>query len=114
MKVAKLTGDITAINIESGLVLYTPEQLEKAGCTLERWRQDYTNYCYTKYNGYDVILYSGNSLVSWITVLKCEANNNLTAEEIKATLDSFDNSGGEAINLVPLVADMIEKSVIYG
>ena len=114
VKVAKLTGDITAINIESGLVLYTPEQLEKAGCTLERWRQDYTNYCYTKYNDYEVILYSGNSLVSWITVLKREANNDLTAEEIKATLESFDNSGGEAINLVPLVADMIEKAVIYG
>ena len=114
VEVAKITGDITAINIESGLVLYTPKYLKEVGCELEEWTQDPTKYCYTTLNGYEVILYSGNSLVSWVTVLRREVAGNLSAEEIQTILDSLDNSSSDSIDIIPIIADMLEKIAIYG
>lgn len=112
VKIAKLTGEIEAVNVESGGVLFTPEQLMAKRLPLTKSGDLYTKYYYTEDDGYEIMLKSGNSIVPWITVIRFQASNVLVADEIKDFLDGFDNSEC-AFNVVPLIADMLKKEMLY-
>lgn len=107
-----MTGEIKAVNVESGGVLFTPEQLRAKRLPLIESRDTTKKYCYTEDDGYEVMLRSGNSIVPWITVIRFQASNNLVADDIKGFLDGFDNSE-YAFNVVPLIADMLMKESLY-
>lgn len=112
VKIAKLVGDITAVNLDSELVLYTPEMLITKGYDITKWKVGYTEYCYTQDDNFEIILKSGNSLVSWSTIIRYPSTNNLTSESLIELLESFDNSENP-VNLTPLVAHLAEQAEIY-
>lgn len=112
VKIAKLVGDITAVNLDSELVLYTPEMLVAKGYDVKRWKAGYTEYCYTQDDNFEIMLKSGNSLVSWSTVIRYPSTNELTAESLLELVGSFDNSENP-IDLVPLMAYLCEQERIY-
>ena len=112
VKIAKLVGDITAVNLDSELVLYTPEMLFAKGYDVKRWKAGYTEYCYTQDDNFEIMLKSGNSLVSWSTVIRYPSTNELTAESLLELVGSFDNSENP-IDLVPLMAYLCEQERIY-
>ena len=117
VEVAKLVGEIKAVHLDSGNVLYTPEDLEKMGYKLKKWKEGYTDYCYCKdkdkNKGVEIILKSGNSMVPWITIIRYPTTNDLTAMDIINLVDGFDNSE-KPYNLVPLIAYYIEQERIFG
>lgn len=112
VKIAKLVGDITAVNLDSELVLYTPEMLVAKGYDVKRWKAGYTEYCYTQDDNFEIMLKSGNSLVSWSTVIRYPSTNELTAESLLELVGSFDNSENPC-DLVPLIAYLCEQERIY-
>ncbi len=112
VKIAKLVGDITAVNLDSELVLYTPEMLVAKGYDVKRWKVGYTEYCYTQDDNFEIMLKSGNSLVSWSTVIRYPSTNELTAESLLELVGSFDNSENPC-DLVPLIAHLCEQERIY-
>lgn len=112
VEVAKQVGDIVAVNLDSGLVLYTPSFLQAKGYEMERWKDRYTEYCYTKKGNYEIMLKSGNSSVSWSTIFRYPASNRLTAEEIIHLIDSFDNSE-ISFNPVPLISYFVKQEALY-
>lgn len=112
VKIAKLVGDITAVNLDSGLVLYTPEILIKNGYDVLRWKVKGTEYCYTQDDNCEIMLKSGNSTVSWITIIRYHATNELTAENLLELVERFDNSE-DSINLVPLLAHILKIQKEY-
>ena len=91
VKIAKLVGEIKAVNLDSGLVLYTPEMLTAKGYTVKRWKARYTEYCYTQDDNFEIMLESGNALVPWITVIRYPSTNALTAESLIKLVESFNN-----------------------
>lgn len=104
VKIAKLMGEIQAVDIDSGLVLYTPETL---GCVYKTVKEGWlTKYCYARKDDIDVVLKKGNTMVPWRTILRYPiSTEELTDSWIKMKLDSFDNSD-DAINLLPLISYM--------
>ncbi len=112
VKIAKLVGDITAVNLDSGLVLYTPEMLVTKGYDVKRWKDGYTEYCYTQDDNFEIMLKSGNSLVSWRTVIRYPSTNELIAESLLELVESLDNSKNSC-NLVLLIAYLCEQDKIY-
>jgi len=112
VKIAKLVGDITAVNLDSGLVLYTPEMLTAKGYAIKKWQVGYTEYCYTQDDNFEIMLKSGNSLVSWITVIRYPSTNELTAESLIKLVESFDNSEN-SFNPIPLIAHFVKQERIY-
>lgn len=112
VKVAKLVGDITAVNIDSELVLYTPETLAAKGYDVTSWKVGYTKYCYAQDENFEIILKSGNSLVSWSSVIRYPSTNELTAESLIKRIDSLD-SPEEPINLLPLIVHLAKQERIY-
>lgn len=104
IEIAKLTGNIRAINIDSGLVYYTPDILEQKNYILERKRcTELIYYVNDSYNNCEIILKQGNSVVPWITILKFVEDNNLSAQKLLDLLDSLNNMENP-INLVPFYA----------
>ena len=102
VEIAKQVGDIIAINLDSVLVLYTPSFLQSKGYEVKRWKEGYTEYCYTKRDNSEIMLKSGNSSVNWSTILRYPASNELTAEDLNHLIDSFDNSQN-SFNPFPLL-----------
>lgn len=110
VKIAKSVGEITAINLDSGLVLYTPEMLKEKGYNIERWKRDsYNEYCYTRDGDIEIMLKKGNSLVSWNTIIRLPATNELTAEELIAFVNSFNNAEN-SLNPIPLLNYLVRQS----
>lgn len=104
IKVAKLVGDIKAIDFESGPVLYTPEQLESLGYNVVKFRDHY----YTKDDNVEIILLEGNSIVPWRTLIRQKVTNEqLTVESFNKFINSFDEFEGE-YNVVPLLATLCQ------
>lgn len=112
VKIAKLVGDIKAINLNSGLVLYTPEMLTAKGYAVRRWSVGNTEYCYTQDDNFEIILESGNSLVPWITVIRYPSTNEITAENLIKLIESFDNSEN-SFDPIPLIAHFAKMERIY-
>lgn len=114
VEIAKLVGEIKAVNLDSGAVLYTPEKLYSMGYDIQMRSENGTDYCYIKdeEKNIEIMLKSGNSLVSWVTVIRYLANNNLTDKDLINLLDSFDNSK-DFVNFLPLVEDMLKKEAMY-
>lgn len=112
VKIAKLTGKIKAINVKSGGMLFTPEELKSKRFQLIKTDVGLTTYYYTKDDMYEIMLQSGNSIVPWITIIKFPASNSLVADDIEKFLHAFDNSE-VAYNMVPLLAHMIQQSLRY-
>lgn len=112
IEIAKRVGDIVAINLDSVLVLYTPSFLQAKGYEIRRWKDRNTEYCYTKKGNYEIMLKSGNSSISWSTILRYPASNKLTAEDLIHLIDSFDNSQN-SFNPVPLMSYFIRQEALY-
>lgn len=91
VKIAKLVGDISAINLDSGTGLYTPEILKSKFSDVKSWQVENTEYCYTQGPNHEIMLKKGNDMVPWITVLRYSSSNELTAEGIIKLIESFDN-----------------------
>lgn len=110
VEVAKTIGDIKAVNIDSELVLYTPETL---GCQYVSSKVGTTKYCYVKSDNMEIMLRSGNSMVPWSTVIRYPINSEeLTAQWLKDKLDSFDNSE-DAFDPMPLVMHLAREAELY-
>jgi len=114
VKIAKLVGDITAVNLDSGLLshdpgmlnvmgyvvkisldnglaLYTPEMINAKGDVVKISREGETVYCYTQKDNFEIVLENENPKESWSTVIRFSASNELTAESLIKLLESFDN-----------------------
>jgi hypothetical protein len=90
VEVAKFIGNIQAVNIDSGLVLYTPETI---GCKYRSFQEGNGRYCYAKDGDIEIMLRKGNSLIPWVTVIRYPiTGNELTSSWLIDKLDSFDNS----------------------
>lgn len=110
IEVAKLYGEIKAVNIDSELVLYTPETL---GCRYVSSRDGRQKYCYVKKDDMELMLKSGNSMVPWSTVIRYPVSGEmLTVEWLKAKLDSFDNSE-VSFNPLPLLEYFARQEALY-
>lgn len=92
VEIAKIVGDITAINLDSGLVLYTPKLLDEKGYHVENWKKGCQEYCYAQDDNLEIILKKGNSLVPWRTIIRYPVTNEVTAEELTEFVNKFDNS----------------------
>jgi len=114
VEVAKLVGDIKAVNLDSGLVLYTPDTLKSMGYSIQMSGGEYEKYCYAKNEekNIEIMLKSGNSVVSWLTIIRYLSTNDLTAKDLIELLDSFDNSN-DFFNPIPLVAHLLEQEAMY-
>ena len=112
IKIAKIVGDIKAVDFDSGCVLYTPKLLEEKGYQLTSWEENYKSFHYASDENCEIVLKQGNEIVPWITYIRFKANNDLTAEDLLEFVDGF---GDEecSMNLAPLVKGMIEKATIY-
>ncbi len=101
VEIAKLTGNIKAINIDSGLVYYTPDILKEKNYNLERIKdKELKYYVNDSYNNCEIILKQCNLAVPWITVLRYVKDNSLTSKELIDLLNSLNNMENP-INLVP-------------
>lgn len=110
VEIAKIVGDIKAVNFDSGLVLYEPETL---GCKYVTSRKGRTKYCYVKNDEFELMLKSGNSIVPWITIIRYPMKTeNLSVEWLKDKLDSWDNSEN-SFNPIPLIEHFVQKDEIY-
>lgn len=112
VKVAKLVGDIKAVNIDSGLVLYTPETLVAKGYDVTSWKERDKKYCYAQDENFEIILKSGNSAVPWISIIRYPSTNELTAENLIKRIDSLD-SEEVPINFLPLITHFVEQERMY-
>lgn len=108
VKIARLVGDITAVDLDSDLVLYTPEMLIAKGYDVKAWKEGYTKYYYAQDEKYEILLKSGNSVVSWSTIIRYPSTNELTADSLIKFIGSFDNSEN-SINLLPLLSNLAES-----
>lgn len=110
VEVAKYVGEIKAVNIDSGLVLYTPETL---GCKYTISKKGITQYCYAQKDDIEIMLRSGNSMIPWVTVIRYPlTSESLTFEWLKEKIDSFDNSE-DSFNPMPLVQHFIREEQLY-
>ena len=110
VEIAKIVGDIKAVNFDSGLVLYKPETL---GCKYKTSRKSQTQYCYVKSDEFELMLKSGNSLVPWTTIIRYPMKEeNLSVEWLRDKLDSWDNSES-SFNPIPLINHFIQRDEIY-
>lgn len=110
VEVAKVVGDIKAVNVDSGLVLYKPETL---GCKYVTSREGRTQYCYVKNGDMELMLRSGNSIVPWATVIRYPMTAEmLSAEWLQEKLDSFDNLE-ISFNPVPLIEHFARQEELY-
>lgn len=114
VEIAKLVGEIKAVNLDSGVVLYTPEKLYSMGYDIQMSREKGTDYCYVKdeEKNIEIMLKKGNSLVSWVTFIRYFANNNLTDKDLINLLDSFDNSK-DFVNFLPLAKYILKTGAMY-
>lgn len=110
VEVAKYVGEIKAVNIDSGLVLYSPETL---GCKYTISKKGITQYCYAQKDDIEIMLRSGNSMIPWVTVIRYPlTSESLTFEWLKEKIDSFDNSE-DSFNPMPLVQHFIREEQLY-
>lgn len=110
VEVAKYVGEIKAVNIDSGLVLYTPETI---GCQYTISKKGITQYCYAKNGDIEIMLRSGNSMIPWVTVIRYPLTSEfLTFEWLKEKIESFDNSE-DSFNPMPLVQHFIREEQLY-
>lgn len=110
VEVAKIVGDVKAVNIDSELVLYTPETL---GCQYVSFKDGRQKYCYVKKDNMELMLRSGNSMVPWSTVIRYPINAEmLTVEWLKNKLNSFDNSE-VSFNPLPLMEHFARQDALY-
>ncbi len=110
IEVAKTVGEIKAVNIDSGLILYTPETL---GSRYTMSKDGGTKYCYLKEEDREIMLRSGNSIIPWVTVIRYPATSEtLTAKWLKEKINSFDNSEN-FFNPMPLVEHFVREEQLY-
>lgn len=106
VEIANYIGDIQAVNIDSGLVLYTPETLD---CEYKRFKENRGEYCYARKGDVEIMLKKCNSMISWQTVIRYPmTSEELTAEWLENKLDSFDNSQN-SFNPLPLMESIIRR-----
>lgn len=110
--IAKLTGNIIAINFDSdeSIMLYTPEILKNCGYAVEEemYNEEPTSIdydresicCYTQTNGVEVILTKKYN--KYITILRYPASNEITSETLSNLIEKFTNSE-ELATSIPLL-----------
>ena len=107
VKIAKLIGDITAVNLDCLEFLYTPEMLTAKGYAVKKWQVNRAEYCYAQDENFEIMLKRENSWESWSTVIRYFSTNELTAESLIKLVESLDYSEN-SFTPIPFIAQFAE------
>ena len=118
VKIAKMVGDIKAINLYSNEVsMFTPDIMKEAGYVLTP-KEDLSDEDLTCYyttdgaSGIEIMLECYSE--TWWTLIRCPANSNvLTAEVLTELISKIDNSSGLCdINTIAYFRDIAIASTL--
>ena len=82
VKIAKLTGNIVAVNVSTVFDDFNPIIQHTKGYRIEMWKSDDIEFCYTQKDSYEIMLKRVSPYLPWSTVIRYPATNAVTAEAL--------------------------------